>query len=174
MSVNDALLVGFNAVIDRHCGQREDTLGNASYEALSLQIQVAQLEVLMEIRDRLPTEKGETMSDKSLADRLRVIVAWIRDGGEGCVRQPDPDQLEGIADEVEALVDQNNDELRFENNRLRDRIAKLEAALQQIAGGHGISDEILEAALIDKGVLYAWCQEVARAALDAEKVGGEG
>ncbi|KKL73879.1 hypothetical protein LCGC14_2070470 [marine sediment metagenome] len=98
------------------------------------------------------------MNEATLADRLRVIVAWIRDGGEGCVRQPDPDQLEGIADEVEALVDQNNDELRFENNRLRDRIAKLSAtpyaarvwenlALRENAAGDAATIAKLEAAL---------------------------
>ena len=62
------------------------------------------------------------MSEPTLADRLRGIVAWIRDGGEGCVRQPDPDELEGIADEVRVLVDQNNLELRLENNRLRNAL----------------------------------------------------
>ena len=108
------------------------------------------------------------MSDKSLADRLRGIVAWIRDGGEGCVRQPDPDELEGIADEVEELVDQNNDELRFENNQLRDRIASdgarianLEAALREIAWASPWTAPSLEEAKSS--------QEIARAALDAEK-----
>ena len=33
---------------------------------------------------------------------------------------------------VEVLVDQNNDELRFESTRLRDRIVKLEAALRDL------------------------------------------
>ncbi len=69
------------------------------------------------------------MNEATLADRLRVIVAWIRDGGEGCVREPDLGELEGMADEIEVLVDQSNDELRFENDRLRDRIAKLKGVL---------------------------------------------
>ncbi len=44
-------------------------------------------------------------------------------------------------------------------------------ALKEIAGGHGISDELLEGALADKGVLWGNCQKQAQAALD--KIGGE-
>ena len=98
------------------------------------------------------------MSETTLADQLRGIVAWIRDGGEGCVRQPDPDELEGIAEEVRVLVDQNNLALRFESTRLRDRIAALSAtpyaarvwenlALRENAAGDAATIAKLEAAL---------------------------
>ncbi|KKL54981.1 hypothetical protein LCGC14_2260000, partial [marine sediment metagenome] len=60
------------------------------------------------------------MSEPTLADRLRELA--------------DEYPLESsrrihlaLADEVEELVDQNNDELRFKSSRRRDRIAKLSA-----------------------------------------------
>lgn len=43
------------------------------------------------------------MSKPTLAKRLRKIADWITESGEGSVREPDPDELRDIADEVEAL-----------------------------------------------------------------------
>ncbi len=59
-----------------------------------------------------------------------------------------------------------DDEVRFDSTRLRDRIAKLEAALREIAWASPWTAPSLEEAKSS--------QEIARAALDAEKVGGEG
>ncbi len=42
-------------------------------------------------------------SNPTPAEQLRKIADWITEGGEGSVREPDPDELRSIADEVEAL-----------------------------------------------------------------------
>ncbi len=53
------------------------------------------------------------------------------------------------------------DEARFwqaENKRLR-------LVLEKVAGGHGIPTDLLERAVADRGLLYGWCQSVAREGL---------
>ncbi len=99
-----------------------------------------------------------------LADRLRAIVAWIREGGEGCVRQPDPDELEGMADEVEELEYfvtgragplQQKSEARIATleTEMRDAIATLEDSKRENPDGEYVTvwadiDDVLTAQTI--------------------------
>lgn len=49
------------------------------------------------------------MSKPTRAERLQAIVDWIRDGREyGSVSEPDPDELEAIVGEVEAMEAENH------------------------------------------------------------------
>ena len=48
-------------------------------------------------------------------------------------------------------------------------VTRLREALEQIKGGHGVSDDVLERAFTDGGALHAHAQGVARAALEPTK-----
>ena len=106
------------------------------------------------------------MSKPTRAERLQAIVDWIRDGREyGSVSEPDPDELEAIVGEVEAMEAENH---QLTATPYAERVRE-NLALKENAAGDATTIAKLEGDNAEKGLVYLQCaEEMSHAVVRAE------